>query len=94
MNQFILFLIFQCLFLFVDCQQSQHIDIAEVAKSKIEYKNIDGGAWKQGWPVTYDVNEWTQEDPLKVFVMPHSHVDAGWLMTFDEYYQKQTKGIM
>jgi alpha-mannosidase II len=65
-----------------------------LVRNNIQFQNIDGGLWKQGWPVTYDTAEWSQQDPLRVFVMPHSHVDAGWLLTFDEYYTQQTRGIM
>lgn len=60
---------------------------------KIEFRDEDGGPWKQGWRVTYNGDEWDSEK-LKVFVVPHSHNDPGWKLTVDEYYQKQSRLIL
>lgn len=64
------------------------------AEQNLSFQNIDGGAWKQGWAVQYNASQWNATHPLEVFVLPHSHVDAGWLKTFDEYYRQQTRSII
>lgn len=34
------------------------------------------------------------EDQITVIILPHSHVDAGWLQTVEEYYVNHVKGIL
>jgi len=67
------------------------IDMRELTAT-LPFEDVDGGAWKQGWDVQpVELNE---KEPLQVFIVPHSHCDPGWLKTFDEYFQSQTKGIL
>lgn len=71
--------------------ESQVIDMRQLNRD-LPFANPDGGAWKQGWDV--QPKPYSEDAPLRVFVLPHSHCDPGWIKTFDEYFQQQTKHIL
>ncbi|CAB9502125.1 Alpha-mannosidase 2 [Seminavis robusta] len=72
-------------------QEGEMIDMREL-DATLPFDNPDGGAWKQGWDV--QPVKPTKENPVKIFVVPHSHCDPGWIKTFDDYFQSQTKQIL
>ena len=59
-----------------------------VDRRQLSFENPDGGAWKQGWDVP------PKAGPIQIVVLPHSHCDPGWIKTFDEYFQTQTRHIL
>jgi len=51
----------------------------------VDFADIDGGVLKQGSDIVYEEKDF-QNDKFFVIVVPHSHQDAGWIKSFDEYY--------
>ena len=63
-----------------------------VLNQKLPFANPDGGVWTQGFDI--QPKQLSTEEPLQIFVVPHSHCDPGWIKTFDDYFQSQTKHIL
>ncbi|XP_036165526.1 alpha-mannosidase 2 isoform X1 [Myotis myotis] len=80
-----------CLFASQSGSQNADVQMLDVY-SLIPFDNPDGGVWKQGFDITYKLNDWDTK-PLQVFVVPHSHNDPGWLKTFDDYFREKTQYI-
>eukprot|EP00980_Cylindrotheca_fusiformis_P004845 scaffold1034_cov127-Cylindrotheca_fusiformis.AAC.26 len=71
--------------------EKEMIDMRDLNKN-LPFDNPSGGVWTQGWDIEpVDVS---RSHPLTVYVVPHSHCDPGWLKTFDDYFQSQTKQIL
>lgn len=72
----------------------------EVSDTSAEaiYKAVLFNDKVRGWHardlVPEDADNAMSRQRLQVILMPHTHVDPGWIKTVDGYYKDQTRGIL
>jgi alpha-mannosidase II len=59
-----------------------------------ELTDVHHSTWTQGFPLKYEESQWSQNNKLQVIIVPHSHNDPGWLMTYEQYFESSTKDIL
>ncbi|KAA0200733.1 Alpha-mannosidase [Fasciolopsis buskii] len=56
----------------------------------MDFTNEFGELWDEDFENKHNMSHWDSK-PLEVFLVPHSHQDPGWLRTFDEYFESETR---
>ncbi len=74
----------------VEGEAEELIDLYKLHMS-LAFDNVQGGKWTQGWKIVFPTE---REQRSKAFLVAFSHNDPGWLMPFEEYYQRKTKAIL
>lgn len=57
---------------------------------EVDFTDEFGEVWDENFEDRHNMSRW-QNKPLEVFLVPHSHQDPGWLLTFDEYFEAETR---